>query len=154
MVRCAQGKTSKALGFEILQASGGVLGGYTPVSVNGGRLSVTGDHHHHQPDKEGRNNLQAMAAQASLSPTRSSKRMLTDAGMCRQASVVDEVVFGRDMDGSTGLVQDVRQAVAYRGAQGKTSAQLGDAGALGLLGLGWRGLLGLRGSQVRRSEVR
>ena len=41
--------------------------------------------------------------------------------------MVDEVVFGHDMDGSTEQVTDVRQGRAYRGAQGRTSSQLGKA---------------------------
>ena len=141
--RGAHGKTSKALGFEDLQARGGVLGGYSPPApVGGARLPVQGDHHHHPQygdHNEARNNLERMALHAqapgeeddvggsspNASPMRSSKRMLHDAGMCRQASVIDEVVFGHDMDGSTTLVTDVRQGRAYRGAQGRTSKQLG-----------------------------
>jgi hypothetical protein len=54
---------------------------------------------------------------------RSAVRM-SDAGMSRDASEVDSVVFGRDLDGSGGAVQDVRQGSAFAGAAGFTSREI------------------------------
>ena len=53
------------------------------------------------------------------------KKTLLDAGLSSLASDIDEVVFNRDLDGSVGLIADVRQSPAFRGAHGKTSKALG-----------------------------
>lgn len=56
---------------------------------------------------------------------------LSDAGMSRDASEVDSVVFGRDTDGSGGLIQNVRQGPSFSGAAGNTSREIWDAKLLG-----------------------
>ena len=48
-------------------------------------------------------------------------RRLDDAGLARNLADVDEVVFGRDTDGSNNAVKDVRQAKAFAGASGATT---------------------------------
>ena len=54
---------------------------------------------------------------------RAHKKFLTDAGLDTQASMVDDVVFGRNLDGASG-VNDVRRSGAFRGASGRTSNEI------------------------------
>jgi hypothetical protein len=56
---------------------------------------------------------------------------LSDAGMSRDASEVDEVVFGRDLDGSSGAIKNVRQGASFKGAAGSTSKEIWSAKLLG-----------------------
>ena len=52
------------------------------------------------------------------------KRILTSAGQGGCCGVVDEIVFGVDLDGSNQRVQDVRSSRAYAGARGLTTHEL------------------------------
>ena len=47
-------------------------------------------------------------------------KFLTDAGLDTQASMVDDVVFGHNLDGASG-VNDVRRSGAFRGASGASN---------------------------------
>lgn len=58
-------------------------------------------------------------------PTRSS--LALTAGLGSQLSDVDEVVFGRDLDGSNDAIKDPRHAKEYSGAAGDISRNLGEA---------------------------
>ncbi len=69
----------------------------------------------------GLDNLQQPIPQRRVGP-----RMLTDAGLGNNQSDVDEVVFGRDLDGSNNLVKDVRKSAAFSGASGDTTRQMGE----------------------------
>ena len=62
---------------------------------------------------------------AGQSKERTAVRM-SDAGMSRDASEVDEVVFGRDLDGSANVIKDVRQGASFGGAAGSTSREYHD----------------------------
>ena len=72
------------------------------------------------------------AAQASvISDDDKTAVRLSDAGLSRDASEVDEVVFGRDLDGSGGAIKSVRQGPSFSGAAGNTSREIWDAKLLG-----------------------
>ena len=67
------------------------------------------------------------APDASLAKQKPTKNYeLRKAGLDTQASMVDDVVFGRNMDGASNETAppDVRQARAFRDAYGRTSQQL------------------------------
>ena len=55
------------------------------------------------------------------------RRSLADAGLSNLHSDVDEIVFGRDADGSGKAVKDVRQSRAFSGANGQTSRHASQA---------------------------